>query len=64
MPIYQCAAPAGMLTGSMKAQIATAITDAHVEMTGAPRVFVHVFFSELPRASRTAPANLTPKSRA
>ena len=26
----------------------TAITDAHVEATGAPRVFVHVFFNELP----------------
>ena len=48
MPIYQCSAPGGLLTGSMKADIATAITDAHVEMTGAPRVFVHVFFNELP----------------
>jgi phenylpyruvate tautomerase PptA (4-oxalocrotonate tautomerase family) len=48
MPIYQCAAPAGLLTSAMKAQIATAITDAHVEATGAPRVFVHVFFNELP----------------
>ena len=42
MPIYQCSAPAGMLTGAMKAEIATAITDAHVEATGAPCVFVHV----------------------
>lgn len=48
MPIYQCSAPAGMLTSGMKAEIATAITDAHVEATGAPRVFVHVFFNELP----------------
>lgn len=32
----------------MKAEIATAITDAHVEATGVPRVFVHVFFNELP----------------
>jgi phenylpyruvate tautomerase PptA (4-oxalocrotonate tautomerase family) len=48
MPIYQCSAPAGMLTRAMKAEIATAITDAHVEATGAPRVFVHVFFNELP----------------
>lgn len=48
MPIYQCSAPTGLLTDSMKAQIATAITDAHVEATGAPRVFVHVFFNELP----------------
>jgi phenylpyruvate tautomerase PptA (4-oxalocrotonate tautomerase family) len=32
----------------MKAEIATAIPGAHVEATGAPRVFVHVFFNELP----------------
>lgn len=51
MPIYQCSAQAGMLTDSMKAEIATAITDAHVEMTGAPRGFVHVFFFELPPGS-------------
>lgn len=51
MPIYQCTAQAGLLTDSMKAQIATAITDAHVEATGAPRVFVHVFFHELPPGS-------------
>lgn len=48
MPIYQCSAQRGLLTDDMKAQIATAITDAHVEATGAPRVFVHVFFNELP----------------
>jgi phenylpyruvate tautomerase PptA (4-oxalocrotonate tautomerase family) len=48
MPIYQCSAPAGMLTDSTRAQVAAAITDAHVEATGAPRVFVHVFFNELP----------------
>lgn len=48
MPIYQCSTPAGMLTDSTRAQVAGAITDAHVEATGAPRVFVHVFFNELP----------------
>lgn len=48
MPIYQCSAPAGLLTGAMKAEIAVAITDAHVAATGAPREFVHVFFNELP----------------
>ena len=48
MPIYQCSSPRGMFNDSMKAKIATAITDAHVEATGAPRVFVHVFFNELP----------------
>src|SRR5262245_55963401 len=48
MPIYQCASPHGLLTDEMKPQVAEAITDAHVEATGAPRVFVHVFFNELP----------------
>jgi phenylpyruvate tautomerase PptA (4-oxalocrotonate tautomerase family) len=48
MPIYQCSAQKGLLNEITKAQIATAITDAHVEATGAPRVFVHVFFNELP----------------
>jgi phenylpyruvate tautomerase PptA (4-oxalocrotonate tautomerase family) len=48
MPIYQCSAQAGLLTDKMKAQVAEAITDAHVEFTGAPRVFVHVFFNQLP----------------
>jgi phenylpyruvate tautomerase PptA (4-oxalocrotonate tautomerase family) len=48
MPIYQCSAQAGLLTDKMKAQVAAAITDAHVEFTGAPRVFVHVFFNQLP----------------
>jgi phenylpyruvate tautomerase PptA (4-oxalocrotonate tautomerase family) len=44
MPIYQCSAPYGMLTDDMKARVVAAITDAHAEATGAPRVFVHVFF--------------------
>jgi phenylpyruvate tautomerase PptA (4-oxalocrotonate tautomerase family) len=48
MPIYQCASPHGLLNDEMKARVAEAITDAHVEATGAPRVFVHVFFNELP----------------
>jgi phenylpyruvate tautomerase PptA (4-oxalocrotonate tautomerase family) len=48
VPIYQCSAQRGLLTEDMKAKIATAITDAHVEATGAPQVFVHVFFNELP----------------
>lgn len=48
MPIYQCSSQKGLLTEDMKAKVATAITDAHVEATGAPRVFVHVFFNELP----------------
>jgi phenylpyruvate tautomerase PptA (4-oxalocrotonate tautomerase family) len=51
VPVYQCSAPVGLLTDSMKAQIAAAITDAHVETTAAPSVFVRVFFYELPTGS-------------
>ena len=48
MPIYQCSSHRGLLTDGMKADIAKAITDAHVEATGAPAAFVHVYFNELP----------------
>jgi phenylpyruvate tautomerase PptA (4-oxalocrotonate tautomerase family) len=48
MPIYQVASRHGMLTPEMKQLVATAITDAHVDATGAPPVFVHVFFNEIP----------------
>jgi len=61
MPIYQCAAPAGLLTRDMKARIAAAITNAHVEATGAPRVFVHVFFNELPPGIAYSAGELDPK---
>ena len=37
MPIYQRSSPIGMLTDDTKAQVAAAITEAHVEATGAPR---------------------------
>jgi phenylpyruvate tautomerase PptA (4-oxalocrotonate tautomerase family) len=41
----------GMLTETMKSQVATAITDTHVAATGGPREFVRVFFAELPPGS-------------
>ena len=47
MLIYQCAHQHGLLTGDMKARMASAITDAHVEATGALRVFVHVFHAAM-----------------
>ncbi len=37
MPIYQRSSPIGMLTDDTKAQVAAAITETHVEATGAPR---------------------------
>jgi phenylpyruvate tautomerase PptA (4-oxalocrotonate tautomerase family) len=48
MPIYQCSSQRGLLTEDMKPKIAEAITDAHVDTTGAPPVFVHVYFNEIP----------------
>lgn len=48
MPLYQCASPIGLLTDTMKSELAQAITDAHVAATGAPREFVHVVFTAVP----------------
>jgi phenylpyruvate tautomerase PptA (4-oxalocrotonate tautomerase family) len=48
VPIYECSAQKGLLTEDLKAKIAAAVTDVRVEATGAPPVFVHVFFNELP----------------
>jgi len=61
VPVYQCASPMGMIPESMKADVATAITDAHLEATGAPREFVHVFSSNCLRVPWTAQGSLTPK---
>lgn len=44
MPLYRCNAPAGSLSADHKQQIAETITEAHCDVTGAPRSFVHVFF--------------------
>jgi phenylpyruvate tautomerase PptA (4-oxalocrotonate tautomerase family) len=51
MPAYHCTSPAGTLTDTMKSEVATAITDAHVAATGGPREFVRVFFAESPRGA-------------
>jgi len=48
MPLYECATTAGTLTDQQRAEIADGITNAHVEITGAPFEFVHVTFPELP----------------
>jgi phenylpyruvate tautomerase PptA (4-oxalocrotonate tautomerase family) len=48
LPIYQIASHHGLLTTEMKTEVAEAITQAHVDATGAPRSFVHVFFNEVP----------------
>ncbi len=61
MPVCQCASRMGMLAESMKADIATAITDAHLEATGALREFVHVFFIELPQGAVDSAGELDTK---
>ncbi|MEV7385578.1 MULTISPECIES: tautomerase family protein [unclassified Streptomyces] len=61
MPIYHCSAPVGLLTDSMKADLAEAITEAHVEATGAPRVFVHVYFAELPPGAAYSAGGIDPR---
>jgi phenylpyruvate tautomerase PptA (4-oxalocrotonate tautomerase family) len=61
MPIYQVASQHGFLDDEKRAKIATAITNAHVEATGAPRVFVHIFFNELPPGAAYSADGLDPK---
>jgi phenylpyruvate tautomerase PptA (4-oxalocrotonate tautomerase family) len=47
MPVYAIATPQGHLTRDKKGQIASEITRIHTTITGAPRSFVRVLFSEL-----------------
>lgn len=46
MPFYNCFCPASFLSNDAKKRIARGITDIHCGLTGAPRQFVHVIFSE------------------
>ena len=71
MPLYLCRAREGAIDDAAKAEIAEDITRIHCDVTGAPRVFVNVFFFDVPgmgddggatahlhgsiRAGRTAP---------
>ena len=48
MPTYTCACRSGFLDASKKAGIASAITTAHAEVTGAPPYFAQVIFNEVP----------------
>jgi len=48
MPVYQCCSPKGLLTKSAKAKIADEITTIHTNATGAPELYVHVLFHEIP----------------
>jgi len=46
MPTYTCAVTRGLLSAGQKNAIATAVTRAHSEITGAPAYFVQVMFQE------------------
>lgn len=46
MPLYQCVVPAGKLDDPTRAALAGAITELHADITGAPRGFVNVLFTE------------------
>lgn len=50
MPLYICNAEKNSLSAEAKEKIATAITDIHCSVTGAPASFVHaVFFENAPQ---------------
>jgi phenylpyruvate tautomerase PptA (4-oxalocrotonate tautomerase family) len=47
MPTYFCTSANGRLTSAQKSKIADEITRIHAEVTGAPRFFAQVIFSEV-----------------
>jgi phenylpyruvate tautomerase PptA (4-oxalocrotonate tautomerase family) len=47
MPLYQCISPEGFLSEEQQKSLARKITKLHCEMTGAPKMFVHVMFSTI-----------------
>jgi phenylpyruvate tautomerase PptA (4-oxalocrotonate tautomerase family) len=51
MPYYQFTVPAGGATLQHKAEVATAMTKVHSEVTGAPGAYVHCSFVEVPPGS-------------
>ena len=51
MPLYQCLVPAGSLNDDNRAALAEAITKVHTSITGAPRGFVNVMFTEYARST-------------
>ncbi|MCW2687009.1 MAG: uncharacterized protein JWR37_1899 [Mycobacterium sp.] len=48
MPVYTCITVAKTLADDTKAALAAEITKVHSSITGAPTLFVHVVFQELP----------------
>jgi phenylpyruvate tautomerase PptA (4-oxalocrotonate tautomerase family) len=71
MPLYRLSIPSGSLALAQRAQIAEAITEIHCDVTGAPALFVHVFFFDAPASGAgprhqvhgTIRAGRTPKQK-
>jgi phenylpyruvate tautomerase PptA (4-oxalocrotonate tautomerase family) len=51
VPYYQFTVPTGGATLQHKAEIAAAMTRVHAEVTGAPGIYVHCSFVEVPAGS-------------
>lgn len=49
--MYECLTAAGNVPDAVKSQVAKEITRIHCEATGAPPLFVHVMFPELPHGA-------------
>lgn len=47
MPFYQFTVPRGGATLQHKAEVASAVTKVHAEVTGAPAAYVHCSFTEV-----------------
>ncbi|WP_119067351.1 tautomerase family protein [Rubrobacter indicoceani] len=47
MPFYSFIVPAGSPSASRRAEVARAVTEAHVRVTGAPADFVNIAFVEV-----------------
>ena len=46
MPLYRCSVSPGLTSYEQRSRIAKEVTRIHCEVTGAPAIFVHTFFSE------------------
>jgi phenylpyruvate tautomerase PptA (4-oxalocrotonate tautomerase family) len=46
MPLYRCSVTPGLTSYEQRSRIAKEVTRIHCEVTGAPAIFVHTFFSD------------------
>jgi phenylpyruvate tautomerase PptA (4-oxalocrotonate tautomerase family) len=63
MPFYQFTVPSDSLSAKLKADIATAVTKVHTDVTGAPAHYVNVSFTEVPSGSIFVAGKVVPYGR-